>query len=384
MLPAGVFTPLPECLLQVEVNMVEEKVYWMGWQYLLPGSASRIWNLVERFGSPRAAWMASEQALSSRGGFEPRAAANLVRRRAGLDLAGEMARLAEWQISYITFEEEDYPRALRTIFDPPPGLFVRGHLRPGDDHAVALVGSRRPTPYGLAVAEKMARGLAKAGVTVVSGMARGIDSAAHRGALEAGGRTLAVLGCGVDVVYPRENARLMEDISMTGAVISEFPPGSFPEPWHFPVRNRIISGLCRATIVVEAAERSGALITADLALEQGREVMAVPGPVTNPLSCGPNRLIKQGARLVEDVSDILEELGITCLFPEQSFAAPVTPRLTGGEEAVYRELSLEPKGVDVIIEGTGLCAQEVLAALMFLEVKGLVRQFPGRLYARRH
>lgn len=213
--------------------MVEEKDYWMGWQYLLPGSANRIWNLVERFGFPRAAWVAPEQVLISRGGFGPRAAANLVRRRAELDLPKEMARLQELNISYVTFEEQAYPQALRVIFDPPPGLFMHGNLLPADEKAVALVGSRRPTPYGLAMAEKLARGLAQAGVTVVSGMARGIDSAAHRGVLEAGGRTVAVLGCGVDVVYPRENRNLMEDIIASGAVISEFPPGSGPRPGTF-------------------------------------------------------------------------------------------------------------------------------------------------------
>ncbi len=363
--------------------MVDEKVYWMGWQYLLPGSARRIWNLVERFGSPRAAWMASGEDLVARGGFEPRAAAYLVRCRSELDLQAEVARLQELNITYITSDEKGYPHLLRVIFDPPPGLFIRGSLPPAGEQAVAVVGSRRPTPYGVTVAEKLAGELARAGVTVVSGMARGIDSAAHRGALEAGGRTVAVLGCGVDVVYPRENRRLMEDIIEAGAVISEFPPGSPPEAWHFPVRNRIISGLCRATVVVEAAERSGALITADLALEQGRDVMAVPGPVTSPQSRGPNQLIKQGARLVESVEDILEELGITRLFPAKHLQAPVMPGLTADEEAVYRVLSGDPVAVDIIIENTGLATQQVLSALMFLEVKGLARQFPGRLYARR-
>ncbi|WP_353928739.1 DNA-processing protein DprA [Desulfofundulus kuznetsovii] len=368
---------------QPEVSMVDEKIYWMGWQYLLPGSAKRIWNLVERFGSPGAAWMASGEALVTRGGFEPQAAASLVRRRSELDLQEELARLREQNITYITFEDKDYPQLLRVIFDPPPGLFVRGTLPPPGGQAVAVVGSRRPTPYGVAVAEKLGEELARAGVTVVSGMARGIDSAAHRGALAAGGRTMAVLGCGVDVVYPRENKRLMEDIIEAGAVISEFPPGSPPEAWHFPVRNRIISGLSRATVVVEAAEKSGALITADLALDQGRDVMAVPGPVTSPQSRGPNQLIKQGARLVESVADVLEELGITCLFPGKHLQSPVMPRLTAEEETVYGMLSGDPVPVDIIIENTGLAAQQVLSALMFLEVKGLVRQFPGRLYARR-
>jgi DNA processing protein len=309
-------------------------------------------------------------------------AGSLVHRRAELNLREELARLQEQDIKYVTIEDGEYPRLLRNIFDPPPALFVRGSLSRLGEQAVAVVGSRRPTPYGLAVAEKLGEELARAGLAVVSGMARGIDSAAHRGALAAGGMTVAVLGCGVDVVYPRENRRLMEEIIRSGAVVSEFPPGSPPEAWHFPVRNRIISGLSRATVVVEAAEKSGALITADLALEQGREVMAVPGPVTSPQSRGPNQLIKQGARLVEGAEDILEELGMTCLFSAGERQSPALPRLTADEEAVYGTLSTEPLPVDVVVEKTGLAVQQVLSALMFLEVKGLVRQFPGRLYAR--
>ncbi|MGB9825354.1 MAG: DNA-processing protein DprA, partial [Desulfofundulus sp.] len=262
-------------------------------------------------------------------------------------------------------------------------LFVRGTLPQPGGQFVAIVGSRRATPYGVTVAENLGGELALAGVTVVSGMARGIDSAAHRGALAAGGRTVAVLGCGVDVVYPRENKRLMEGIIEAGAVISEFPPGSPPEAWHFPVRNRIISGLSRATVVVEAAGKSGALITADLALDQGRDVMAVPGPVTSRQSRGSNQLIKQGARLVESAEDVLEELGITCLFSGKHLQSPGMPGLTAVEETVYGMLSCEPVPVDIIVENTGLSVQQVLSALMFLEVKALVRQFPGRLYARR-
>nr|WP_322786317.1 DNA-processing protein DprA [Desulfofundulus thermocisternus] len=364
------------------MKLLERKIYWLGWQYLLPGGARYVWSLVKKFGSPGAAWAASGEELVTRGGLEPGMAGSLVHRRAELNLREELARLQEQDIKYVTIEDGEYPRLLRNIFDPPPALFVRGSLSRLGEQAVAVVGSRRPTPYGLAVAEKLGEELARAGLAVVSGMARGIDSAAHRGALAAGGMTVAVLGCGVDVVYPRENRRLMEEIIRSGAVVSEFPPGSPPEAWHFPVRNRIISGLSRATVVVEAAEKSGALITADLALEQGREVMAVPGPVTSPQSRGPNQLIKQGARLVEGAEDILEELGMTCLFPAGERQSPALPRLTADEEAVYGTLSTEPLPVDVVVEKTGLAVQQVLSALMFLEVKGLVRQFPGRLYAR--
>lgn len=339
-----------------------------------------MWELRERFGSFEAAWLAPQEALVERGGVDPQGVAELAARRKGLNLEGEKERMARLGIKYITFEDPDYPELLRQIPDPPPGLFVRGAL-PGAALWVAIVGSRRPTPYGLQVAESLARDLARAGVVVVSGMARGIDSAAHRGALSAGGCTVAVLGCGPDVTYPPENRRLMEQIAAAGAVVSEFPPGAAPEPWHFPVRNRLISGLSQATVVVEAGEKSGALITADLALEQGREVMAVPGPVHSPQSRGTHKLLKEGARLVEGASDVLEELGAGRLFPPSSGEA--IPALTPDEETVLKMLSTDPVPVDAIIEGCGLEAHSVLSALMFLEVKGLIRQFPGRLYARR-
>lgn len=362
---------------------MQEKVCWLGWQIVLPGLAKRIWNLVERFGSARAAWRASEQDLVETGGFSRDTAEALVRRRAEVDLEAALARLEKSNIKYVQFNDSGYPEMLRRIFDPPPGLFVQGTLPPADGLAVAIVGSRRPTPYGLAVAEKIAGELAQAGIIVVSGMARGIDSSAHQGALVAGGTTIAVLGCGVDVVYPRENQRLMEKIISAGAVVSEYPPGTTPEPWHFPVRNRIISGIAKATVVVEAGERSGALITADCALEQGRDVLAVPGNISSPLSRGPNRLIKQGARLVENVADILEEIGVSSLFKPQAGKTPVFPRLTDGEKAVYHLLSHEPAHLDELISRSGLPAQEVLAGLMFLEIKGLVRQMPGKFYVLR-
>ncbi len=362
--------------------LLEEKLYWLGWQLLLPGSARQIWRLVERLGSPRKAWLASGKELIGQGGLKPETAVQLVKQRDALELENELARLEENQISYLLYHEQAYPELLRHIFDPPPGLFVRGRLLPEDNLAVSIVGSRRPTPYGLAVSEKLAKELAQAGITVVSGMARGIDTAAHKGALQAGGRTIAVLGCGIDVIYPRENQRLYAQIISAGAVISEFPCGSPPEAWHFPVRNRLISGLARALVVVEAGEKSGALITADLALEQGREVMTVPGNITSNLSRGPNNLIKQGARLVEGGRDVLEEIGLGTLFKPQ--ASPTTSlALTMEEERIYQLLSYELVSLDVLIERTGLAASQVLSALMFLEIKGLVNQFPGKFYTRR-
>lgn len=363
-------------------TLSEDKLYYLGWQLLLPGSARQIWRLVKRLGSPQKAWFASESELISEGGLKPETAAQLVKQRAALELENELARLEENQITYLLYHEPAYPELLRPIFDPPPGIFVRGALLPEDNLAVSIVGSRQPTPYGLAVSEKLGRELAQAGITVISGMARGIDTAAHKGALQAGGRTIGVLGCGVDVIYPRENHRLYTQIISAGAVISEFPCGSPPEAWHFPVRNRLISGLARALVVVEAREKSGALITADLALEQGREVMAVPGNITSDLSRGTNNLIKQGACLVEGGKDILEEIGLGTLFNLPA-APAVHLALTPEEDKVYQLLSYELVSLDELIEKTRLATPQVLSALMFLELKGFVKQFPGKFYTRR-
>jgi DNA processing protein len=361
---------------------VEEKIYWLGWQIIFPGQSKRIWNIVERFGSAREAWFASQDELVKTAGFSREAASSLVRRRKQVNCVAEMARLEKENIFYVHFDDPEYPELLRKIFDPPPGLYVLGKMPPADGIAVAVVGSRRPTAYGVAVAEKIAGDLARSGIIVVSGLARGIDSSAHRGALSAGGLTVAVLGCGVDVVYPRENQRLWQEIVNSGAVVSEFPPGTAPQPWHFPVRNRIISGLSKATVVVEAGEKSGALITADLALEQGREVLAVPGSIASAMSRGPNRLIKNGARLVEGVEDILEEIGVGSLFRADAGRTPL-PVLTPEEEKVYQLLSLEPLHLDELINRSLLTPQEVLTGLMYLEIKGLARQLPGKFYVKK-
>jgi len=358
---------------------LEEKEYFLAWQIILPGAARRFWYLVERFGSPEKAWHATKRQLSSIGGFTPEGAREIDLRRRVVNPEAEMAWLKKKGIEFVHFGCFDYPELLKAIFDPPPGLFVKGDLSSCNNQAVAVVGARKATGYGLAVAAKLAGELAGAGVTVVSGMARGVDTAAHKGALAAGGRTVAVLGCGVDVVYPRENAKLMAEIAENSVVISEFPLQSQPEAWHFPYRNRIISGLCRGTVIVEAAERSGALITADFALEQGREVMAVPGNITSTLSCGTNRLIKQGARPVENASDILEELGLGRLFKVNS-QKTTKIKLSPEEEVVTKVLAGGPATLDQLVEQAGIAPQKVLSALTFLEMKMMVRQLPGKLY----
>lgn len=362
---------------------IQEKYFWLGWQILLPGQAKRIWHLVERFGSPKRAWEASASELVRTGGCSTEVALSLDKKKKEIEPDTEMARLDKEGIGYITYHEPSYPEPLKNIFDPPPGLFYKGNLISQDNLAVALVGSRRPTHYGKSVAEKIAAELAESGLTVVSGLARGIDSSAHNGALQAGGRTIAVLGNGIDIVYPRENRLLQDNVALSGAVVSEYPLGSPPESWHFPVRNRIISGLSRAIVVIEASERSGSLITTDCALEQGREVLAVPGNINSPMSKGTNRLIKQGACLVEKAEDVFEEIGLGCLFRQSKIKTKTLPKMSRDEENIYHLLIGNTYDLDVIIDQSGISAQEALAALMFLEIKGLVRQLPGRLYTLR-
>ncbi|OPX86201.1 MAG: hypothetical protein A4E53_03111 [Pelotomaculum sp. PtaB.Bin104] len=361
---------------------MEDRIYWLGWQFLLPGVGKRLWSLVEYFGSPGAAWAASAKELSGAPGIGTEGPGGLAQRKAGLDLDSLVAKLEASGISFVCYSEPGYPEKLLSIYDPPPVIFYRGRLKAGDSLAVAMVGSRKPSPYGQLVAEKLAKDLAAVGVIVISGMARGIDTIVHKGVLAVKGRTVAVMGSGLDVVYPRENKRLMEQIIDSGAVISEFPPGSPPEAWHFPARNRIISGLAQATVVVEAGERSGALITSDFALEQGRDVMAVPGNIVNPLSRGPHRLIKQGARLVEGAGDILDELGLEKLFPANQPGDVGSIKMSAEEEAIYRLVTLDPVALDELIAKSGLSPQKVMAALMYLEIKGFVRQMPGKFYTR--
>jgi DNA processing protein len=289
----------------------------------------------------------------------------------------------------IPLGDERYPERLRAIHDPPAVLYCDGMPEQQDRQAVAIVGSRRATPYGLRVTDGLAGELSALGFTIVSGFARGIDAAAHRAALAAGGRTIAVLGCGLDVDYPHGHASLHAEIAGSGAVLTEFAPGTPPLAAHFPRRNRIISGLALGVVVIEAAEDSGSLITARLALEQGREVFAVPGPIDAPTSRGPHGLLKQGAKLVEAVEDILEEL-----LPQME--APFTPTLSGHpllprlqrvpeglspeEEIIHSLLTRDPRHLDDLTERSDLPAAEVARILLGLELKALVRQLPGQRY----
>jgi len=283
-------------------------------------------------------------------------------------------------LQLIRWSDPGYPAPLRAVAHPPQTLYVRGGWRPEDAHAVAVVGSRRASPYGIAVAEWLGRELARCGVTVVSGLARGIDGAAHRGALEGGGRTIAVLGCGVDVLYPPEHAGLARRIMRAGAVLSELPPGTPPLKQHFPMRNRLISGLALGVVVVEGRERSGAVITTDFALDQGREVFAVPGSIFDETSRTPHRLLQQGAKPVTRVEDILDELGLAVLRPLTG-AGPAAA-LEGIEAEVYGQLDLQPRHPDALALRCHRPVAEVSRALTVLEVRGLARALPGQRYVR--
>ena len=295
---------------------------------------------------------------------------------------GELRLIEELNISIVTLGDPSYPNNLRQIYDPPPLLYVRGDMEPGDDLAVSIVGSRLTSNYGRITTERIAADLARHGATIVSGMARGIDSAAHRGALSAGGRTIAVLGCGVDIVYPPENRRLFEEIIAHGAVVSEFPLSTPPDGVNFPRRNRVISGLSLGVVVVQANARSGSLITARLALEQNRDVFAVPGNVGMAGSRGTNRLIKQGAKLIESAEDILEEI-----LPRFQHQVPESkdrkPSLEEKEERVYQLLENDPVHIDSIIALTGMSASHVSAILLQLELKGLVQQLSGKQFVKK-
>ena len=378
------YARIARCLYGVEEDtlkevMLDQKAYWVGLS-LVPGiGPAKFKRLVEGLGSPEVAWKARPVQLAE-AGLDRRAIESLVATRAKVDLEREMSRLGALGAKPLTLDDGDYPARLRSIADPPPILYVRGELLPEDDLSVAIVGTRRATAYGRQAAERFARGLAENHVTVTGGLARGIDTFAHRAALDAGGRTIAVLGSGLDIIYPSENRKLSEEIAEQGALISEFPLGTKPDAVNFPRRNRIISGLSAATLVVEAGETSGALITAEFALEQGRDVLAVPGNIFSPVSRGPNRLIADGARPVCEMRDLLEGLKLEAAV-EQRDARRALPE-SDTEAALLRSLSHEPVHIDEIRRTVCLPMSVVSSTLTMLELKGLVRQTGGMNYVK--
>ncbi|MGH7233416.1 MAG: DNA-processing protein DprA [Nitrospiraceae bacterium] len=351
-----------------------------------------VCRLVQSFGSPEAVLAASPERLMANGPVSRLLAHAICQgpdQAARKSVDEELKKLETRRLTVLTFQDDRYPPRLKTIPDPPPLLYVGGMLDCADRQAVAIVGSRKATAAGRQLTEELSRDLASAGFTIVSGLARGIDAAAHRGALLAKGRTIGILGCGIDRTYPPEHALLRKQIESNGAIISELPLGAYPHGYHFPRRNRIISGMCLGVIVTEATMNSGSLITARLAADQGREVFALPGFVKAETSRGPNGLIKQGAKLVETVEDVIEELLPQLEAADRErlanrTAAHVTPlpRPDEKETVVYDVLTWELTHIDDVILKTGLPASEVSCLLLSLELKGLVRQLPGHRYIR--
>jgi DNA processing protein len=365
--------------------MAEEIFYWLALS-LTPGVGSTLMRrLLNQFKSPEAVFHASMKELLRIEGLGEKVAQGIRRGPLEKIVEKELRLLKETGGRVITLMDEEYPKRLKDIYDPPALLYIRGELRIEDEFAIAIVGSRKTTPYGRWFTEKVSNELARHGVTIVSGMARGIDSLAHMGAVSGGGRTIAVLGCGVDVIYPSENRNLFAKIIDHGAVLSEFPMGSPPEGGHFPRRNRIISGLSLGVVVVQANEKSGSLITAGYALEQGREVFAVPGNVGTESSRGVHRLIKEGAKLVESSEDILEEI-LPQWKREREIAPEVEipgPKLTGEETVLYELLGETPWHIDAIIRESRLDPGKVSSLLLNLELKGLVSQWPGKCFSKK-
>jgi DNA processing protein len=385
----------------------EDELHWLALR-MVPGLGTRRMGLLlERFQTPQAIFRASASELEAAG--LPGAVARSVSSGCSFeDAASQQRKLREAGAQLITLGDARYPDALRKIFDPPPVMFARGRVELLDSICIGVVGTRHPTPYGVAAAERLSGDLARAGVTIVSGMARGIDTAAHKAALAAEGPTIAVLGCGVDIVYPSENRKLAAEIAAKGLIVSEFPMEATAFPQNFPIRNRIISGLSCGILVVEGAQYSGSAITARLAIDQGREVFAVPGNITSKMSWGPNLLIKQGAKLVQDWNDVVVDLPQTAQrrlidqgrqrimdqglmqSGETSPGNPAShqPQLNEPHQAVARRVLARLKTdqatqLDLVVDTLeDASPSEIIAALFELEILGLVKQLPGRNFVK--
>ncbi len=349
----------------------KELKYWVGFS-LIPGIGRvRLTQLEDYFGSLENAWRAGPGDLR-RSGLDNSTVRAVTSRRPGLYLEAEMEKLESCGVRVLTWHDEGYPSRLKEIYDCPSILYVRGSLLPEDEWCLAVVGTRRATVYGRQAAEEIAADLARSKITIVSGLARGIDSVAHQAALEAGGRSIAVFGCGLDIVYPGENADLARRIVEQGALISEYPLGTRPRADRFPRRNRIMSGLSLGVLVVEAGKTSGAMITAHLALEQNREVFAVPGSILSPASIGTNHLIQEGAKLVSSYTDILEELNLTEAAHQMEIKEAIPASET--ETMLLKQLGAEPVHIDEVCRNSGLPVSQVSSTLAMMELKGMVKQ----------
>lgn len=347
---------------------------------LVPGIGSVLYKrLIDHFKSPAKVFSSSVEELKRVEGVGEKLAGDILITGWKEKVDIELSRIEKEKVKVITLSDDLYPVNLKRIYDPPPFLYIKGEVREEDNRAIAIVGSRKATTYGRLMAERLSKDLASQGITVVSGMARGIDTFSHQGALSAGGRTIAVFGCGIDIVYPSENRNLRDRIVEHGAVITEFPFSTPPEGVNFPSRNRIISGLSLGVVIIEATSDSGSLITASTALDQGRDVFAVPGNITSKLSQGTNNLIKKGAKLVETVDDILEEVLPQMELKKGKRDVP-KPELTPEEEVIYSLLSDEPKHIDTISRESLLTSNKALSILLGMEIKDAVRQLPGKIF----
>lgn len=353
--------------------------YWVGFTLVPNVGRVRVGMLERHFGSLEAAWLAPADALRAAG--LPASIANaVVQTRLAMDPRRELQRASDAGVHVLTWHDDSYPPSLRDIPDLPPVLYMKGTLMPGDLRSITVVGTRTPTSYGREAAHQLASDLVRSDVTVVSGLARGIDGVAHRAALQAGGRTVAILGSGLDVIYPPEHRQLAHDIEQNGAVLSEHPLGAKPEARNFPRRNRLLSGLSLGTLVIEAAKGSGTLSTVKHALEQNRDVFCVPGNIYSPASELTNALIQEGAKPVMRVEDILEELRIAPTMASREGRAPQpTQPLSAEEAAILDALDFDPRHMDEVCRATGFPIRVVSGALAMMEMNGLVRQV-GRLH----
>ncbi len=355
--------------------------YWLAWNKISDIGPKRFYKLLEYFGSADIAWQAKSGEIFRILNLNPKISSRISEEKNNINPEQELDLIYKHKVNVLTLEDALYPENLKTIHYPPPVLYFKGTIKESDKNSISIVGSRKATYYGKMVAEKLSKDLSLAGLTIISGMARGIDTAAHKGVLSVNGRTIAVLGCGIDHIYPPENRRLAQEIEASGAVISEFSLSTLPERQNFPRRNRIISGLSLGTVVVEAAEKSGALITADFALDQGREVFAIPGNINSPLSNGSHNLIKQGAKLVNNYQDILEE--IHTVLPKITTVKEIAIKdasLGEKEKKIYRLITKEPIQIDEIIETSKLSAGKVSEILLNLELKDLIKEIEGKRF----
>lgn len=359
--------------------MDKDKSFWLAFSHVPGVGFVRISRLLDAFGNLERAWNADRAGLRQ-AGIGPKTIEAILRTRSTLDLERAKGTLQKQGIRLITYLSPDYPEPLKQIQGPPACLFIKGDLLPEDRMSVAVVGTRTPSGYGIGVTERVVAEIAAQGVTIISGLARGVDGIAHRAALEASGRTIAILGSGIDEIYPWEHRRLASSIIERGALLSEYPPGTAPEGHHFPARNRIIAGLALGVIVVEAAERSGALITANFAGEQGKEVFAVPGDVTRKTAGGTNRLIQDGAHPLLSASEAMEILSIDTLYLEKDSSQELPE--DDVQRAIYTALKDEPVHIDFLYQQTGFSIQEIQVALSMLELGGSIKHLGGMHYQR--